>query len=87
MFRFRFPSTEFSLFYTIPCLQRLWLHDNPGLGPAASYRLSVIYITRHLPGTNRRAGLLELDGKVISLEERVSATVKEGSASMADYER
>jgi Leucine-rich repeat (LRR) protein len=75
---------DLSSFYAMPALQRLWLQGNASLG---RYKNAVLYYTRELPGTNRRPGLLELDGQPVTLEDRITAIAEEGSPSMQDHER
>ena len=53
----------------MPALRHLFLEGNE-LG---TYRPVVIWITRNLKGDNRAPGLTALDGKVITIEERVQA--------------
>ena len=54
-------------------LLSLTLSDNRELG---EYRALVIFLTRHLAGTNRAAGLQEVDGKPVALSERIAAVAQ-----------
>jgi len=55
----------------LPLLKKLWLAGNAGLG--SSYATLAVYYTRHLFGSNRHPGLLELDGQAVSKEFRLTA--------------
>ena len=57
-------------FSYIPSLRHVWLDGNKELG---NYRLPLIGLTKHLLGDNRHPGLLSIDGKNITLEERLQA--------------
>jgi len=58
----------------LPVLKKLWLAGNPGLG--SSYATLAVYYTRHIYGSNRHPGLLELDGQVVLKEFRLTAFEK-----------
>lgn len=53
-------------------LREIWLEGNKELG---TYRQTVIYLTRNLLGDNRAPGIQQVDGKVVTIEERVTAIV------------
>ncbi|CEO96342.1 hypothetical protein PBRA_005013, partial [Plasmodiophora brassicae] len=65
-------------------LQDLRLVGNKGL---KTYKTNVIFITRHLPGTNRAIGLLTLDDEEISVEDRVAAIATIGKKKDAQAAR
>ena len=69
--------TSHKMFKPLPLcasLLSLSLKDNrEGSKALANYRALVIFTTRHLAGTNRANGLQELDGKPVSIKERVDA--------------
>eukprot|EP00727_Mastigamoeba_balamuthi_P005634 m51a1_g1690 hypothetical protein (1072) ;mRNA; r:462527-466818 len=56
----------------LPGLQKLWLEGNKGLN-SDKYPFWALYETRNLRGSNRAPGLLELDGKSVTLSQRVEA--------------
>jgi Leucine-rich repeat (LRR) protein len=59
------------VFALVPCLAHLTLFANPPLG--ADYRLAVIAQTACLAGDNRAPGLVTLDNRAVSIDERVAA--------------
>jgi Leucine-rich repeat (LRR) protein len=70
-------------------LRQLFLVGNKRLEKlgAAEYRHKVIFHTRFLCGSNRATGLLELDGKPVTIEERVRAIVSQTSGRQEDFHR
>ena len=72
--------TSHKMFKPLPLcasLLSLSLKDNrDGSKALSSYRLLVIFMTRHLAGTNRANGIQELDGKPVSIKERIDAVAQ-----------
>lgn len=54
----------------MPSLRSVLLDGNKELG---NYRPLVIAITKNLKGDNRFPGLIEVDGVVITIEEKIAA--------------
>jgi hypothetical protein len=65
----------------LPSLRCLFLENNKF---PEDYREFVVHITRDLPGCDHVRGLLELDGKRITIDERVNASFHATALEGAD---
>jgi Leucine-rich repeat (LRR) protein len=65
-----FDIDELQIFSRMPSLRCLFLQDNP---LPEGYEDVVVAITMHLPGSDHSAGLLELNGIGITIDDRIKA--------------
>ena len=54
----------------MPSLAHVSLHNNAGLG---DYRLAVVHASMYLAGSNRAPGLITVDARRVTIDERVAA--------------
>jgi Leucine-rich repeat (LRR) protein len=66
---------DVQLFANIPTLLDLFIENNKYSQPQATVINNIIFATRNLPGSNRAPGLHSLDGRIVTIEEKIAAAL------------